>query len=59
MFFIRLYYNIIIIDPTLSQLDERLVRILAFQRLQQLVEKKVKIVSFYISTLLVIICNCE
>lgn len=27
-------------DPTLSQLDDRLVRILAFQRLQQLVEKK-------------------
>ena len=27
-------------DPTLSQLDDRLVRILAFQRLQQLVDKK-------------------
>jgi len=27
-------------DPTLSQLDDRLIRILAFQRLQQLVDKK-------------------
>lgn len=30
-------------DPTLSQLDDRLVHILAFQRLQQLIEKKSQI----------------
>ena len=45
-------------DPTLSQLDERLVRVLAYQRLQQLGGKKVSLFSLF-EQLSLIFCKLE